>query len=74
MDALYRIKAGALGASERAAFLACAADVTRAGAEAIVAGCTEIPLLISPGDVTVPMIDATQALAERAVGWARGPV
>jgi aspartate racemase len=74
MDALYRIKAGALGASERAAFLACAADVTRAGAEAIVAGCTEVPLLISPGDVSIPMIDATQALAEAAVAWARGPI
>jgi aspartate racemase len=73
MDALYRIKAGALGASERAAFLACAADVTRAGAEAIVAGCTEVPLLLSPADVSIPMIDATLVLAQTAVAFARGP-
>jgi aspartate racemase len=74
MDALYRIKAGALGDSERTAFMACAEDVTSAGAEAIVAGCTEVPLLISPDDVSIPMIDATHALAEAAVAWARRPI
>ncbi|HEY1447518.1 MAG TPA: amino acid racemase [Caulobacteraceae bacterium] len=73
MEALYRIKAGAFGASERGAFMACAADVTRAGAEAIMAGCTEVPLLISSGDASIPMIDATQALAQTAVAFARGP-
>src|SRR5258708_23502553 len=70
MNALYRVKGGALGASERAAFLACASDVAAAGAEAILAGCTEVPLLLGPADAPVPLIDATRALAERAVAWA----
>lgn len=72
MDALYRIKAGAVGAAERAAFLACAHEVAGAGAEAVVAGCTEVPLLLNPGDLAIPLIDATEALARAAVAWARG--
>lgn len=71
MEALYRIKGGAMGAPERAAFEACAREVAVAGAEVIVAGCTEVSLLLSPADLTLPMIDATQALAERTVAWAR---
>lgn len=72
MDALYQIKGGAMGAAERAAFVACAREVAGAGAEAIVAGCTEVPLLLEPADAPVPMVDATLALAEKAVAWARG--
>ena len=71
MDALYRIKGGAMGAVERAAFATCAREVAGAGAEAIVAGCTEVPLLLGPADAPVPLIDATLALAEKAVAWAR---
>jgi aspartate racemase len=72
MAALYRVKGGAMGAAERAAFAACASEVAGGGAEAIVAGCTEVPLLLGATDAPVPMIDATWALAERAVAWARG--
>ena len=71
MDALYRIKGGAMGVAERTAFGACARDVAAAGAEAIVAGCTEVPLLLGLADAPVPLIDATWALAEKAVAWAR---
>lgn len=71
MDALYRVKGGAMGAAERAAFAACASDVASAGAEAIVAGCTEVPLLLGPADAPVPLFDATWALAEKAVAWVR---
>jgi len=71
MDALYRIKGGAIGAAERAAFSACANQVAGAGAEAIVAGCTEVPLLLGPADAPVPLIDATWALAEKTIAWAR---
>ncbi len=72
MDALYRVKSGAMGAAERMAFMACAQEVAAAGAEVVIAGCTEVPLLLTPRDLAIPLIDATQALAERAVAWARG--
>jgi aspartate racemase len=34
------------------------------GADGVILGCTEIPLLLEEGDVSVPMIDTTQAHAE----------
>ena len=40
------------------------------GAEGVVLGCTEIPLLISPGDVDIPVFDTTRIHAEEAVNWA----
>lgn len=72
MAALYRIKAGALGEAERAAFVACANETIAAGAQAIVAGCTEVPLLLRPEDLTVPLIDPTTALAAWVVAFVKG--
>jgi aspartate racemase len=38
-----------------------------AGAGAIVAGCTEIPLVLGQGDLRVPLVDVTEVLAVAAV-------
>jgi aspartate racemase len=40
------------------------------GAEAIVLGCTEIGLLIGPGDAAVPVLDTTALHARAAADWA----
>ena len=37
------------------------------GAQGIILGCTELPLLIRPGDVRVPLFDTTRLHAEAAV-------
>jgi aspartate racemase len=37
------------------------------GAEAILLGCTEIDLLVGPGDASVPLFDTTRLHSERAV-------
>jgi aspartate racemase len=37
------------------------------GAEGIVLGCTELPLLVQPGDTNVPLFDTTRLHAEAAV-------
>ena len=39
-------------------------------AEAIILGCTEIPLLVHQEDVNVPLFDTTRIHAEAAVKWA----
>jgi len=41
-----------------------------AGAEGIILGCTEIPLLISENDVKIPVFDTTTIHAEKAVEFA----
>ncbi len=39
------------------------------GAEGVILGCTEIPLLISDSDVNIPTFDTTEIHAEKAVEW-----
>lgn len=43
------------------------------GAEAIIAGCTEIELLIPPGDISVDLFQTTKIHAEKAVEIALRP-
>jgi aspartate racemase len=42
-------------------------DLIDQGAEGIVLGCTELPLLIRPGDVSTSVFDTTRLHAEAAV-------
>lgn len=66
MRAIYSVKAGGLSVSPAVA-IQIGRRMVEAGAEAIVAGCTEIPLILKTGDLPVPIIDATQILATRAI-------
>ncbi|MEM1120412.1 MAG: amino acid racemase, partial [Bacteroidota bacterium] len=43
--------------------------LVEAGAEGVILGCTEIPLLIRPEDVDIPVFDSTKIHAEAAVDW-----
>jgi aspartate racemase len=38
-----------------------------AGAETIIAGCTEVPLLLGADDVNVPLVDSAEVLAAACV-------
>ncbi len=40
------------------------------GAQGVILGCTEIPLLISQGDAGIPVFDTTRIHVEEAVSWA----
>ncbi len=40
------------------------------GAQGVILGCTEIPLLISDSDVNIPVLDTTTIHAHKAVEWA----
>jgi len=48
-----------------------AGGLIEAGAEAVVCGCTEIPLILRDGDLSVPVLDPTGILAAAAVREAR---
>jgi aspartate racemase len=43
--------------------------LARRGAQALILGCTEVPLVLDAGNSPLPVIDATDALARRAVAW-----
>jgi len=52
-----------------------AALLARRGAQAVILGCTEIPLGIAAGPaLPVPVVDTIDALARAAVRWARDTV
>ena len=67
MKAIYAVKAGDLSEEVKKNIISIAQKLIDKGAEAIIAGCTEIPLILKEGDVSAPIIDPTQVLAKAAV-------
>ncbi|MBK7091510.1 MAG: aspartate/glutamate racemase family protein [bacterium] len=51
-------------------FLEIITQLQQRGAQAIVLGCTEIPILIKPADTTTPLFDTTHIHAQAAVDFA----
>ena len=72
MDLVYRIKAGELDANIGAAMSRLAASLEFAGAEALIAGCTEIPLVLDGAALGLPLFSSTDLLVERTIELARG--
>jgi aspartate racemase len=72
MSLLYRIKGGDLGEEVQDEMAAVAQSLAEAGAQAVIAGCTEVPLVLGPDDLEVRLIDAGQVLAERCVAVCLG--
>lgn len=70
-DLVSRIKAGDTGANVAIAMRALAADLAARGAEAIIAACTEVPLVLAAAAVPVPFIDATASLVRATLLAAR---
>lgn len=71
MELITRIKAGDAGADVASGMLVLAEALVARGADAIIAGCTEIPLVLTPEKLDVPLISSTDALAEATVAMAR---
>lgn len=67
MRLLYRIKAGDKGPPVRAEMRTLAAALTGRGAEAVIAGCTEVPLVLGADDLPAPLIDGAEVLARRVL-------
>ena len=63
---------GRIEPASRAAYAAIIARLADAGAEAVVLGCTEITLLISPADSPIPVFDTTGLHAAAASAWCVG--
>jgi len=66
MGAIYGVKSGEFTQSA-ARVLRIAEELIAAGADAVIAGCTEIPLILHDGEASKPVVDATTALARAAV-------
>jgi aspartate racemase len=61
---------GIIREESRARYRRVMADLVREGCQAIILGCTEIPLLVTEADATVPLFDTMQLHAAAIVDFA----
>ena len=61
---------GVILAETKRRYLQAIEDLLARGAEGIILGCTELPLILSQADLAVPAFDTTRIHAEAAVAFA----
>jgi aspartate racemase len=71
MASVYRVKAGTADREDRETMRIYARYLLQAGCDCIIAGCTEIPLLLKQGDIRRPLIDPAEVLARACVAACR---
>ena len=72
MAVLNRIKAGEQSVDAGASLRRYAEALVARGAAAVIAGCTEIPLVLDAAMLDVPLISSTDVLAQATLRHARG--
>jgi len=67
-DIIYEeLVLGVLKETSKKTFLRIIEELKMKGAQGVILGCTEIPLLIDPEDVDIPLFNTTKIHAEKAV-------
>ena len=67
-DIIYNeLVQGVIKENSREQYKTIIRNLEKRGAEGVILGCTEIPLLISRADVNIPVFDTTKIHAEKAV-------
>jgi len=63
---------GYINPNTKAQYISIANELVKNGAECIILGCTEIPILISQNDFSFPVFDTAKIHAEAIVAFATG--
>lgn len=63
---------GIISTSSREAYVAIISELVTRGAQGVIAGCTEIELLLRPDDIAVPLFATARLHAEAAADWCLG--
>jgi aspartate racemase len=71
MNLLIRVKQGDLSNEVTSTMQRLGELLIAAGADIVVAACTEVPLVLRDGDLSRPLFDPTMNLAQRCVQYAR---
>ncbi len=71
--AIYQVKASEMGAEVTRPLIGVAKGLIASGAQALVLGCTELPFVLKPAQVPVPLLDSNLVLARAAVRTAMAP-
>ncbi len=70
MQAIYQIKTAGPNVEAKNTMVELAQSLQQSGAEMIIAGCTEVPLVLSEEDGTIPVFDSLDFLAQQTVLYA----
>lgn len=70
MELIYRIKSGDTGDTSRRVAATIACKLEAQGAEVIIAGCTEIPIVLTADDIDGELVNSTDILVERTIVFA----
>jgi aspartate racemase len=71
-ELINRIKSGDTGDAVRRSMATLAKKLEAQGAEVIVAGCTEVPIVLTADDLDSELINSTDVLVEKAIVFAGG--
>lgn len=72
MKLVNSIKIGEIGSGVTASMKRLADELVERGAELIIFGCTEIPIVLDASELDVPALSSTDELAKRTIAIARG--
>jgi aspartate racemase len=72
MDLIHAVKAGDKSAKITQGMESVANRLVEKGADVLIAGCTEIPIVFEGGNFPVPVVASTNVLAQRTVELAKG--
>jgi aspartate racemase len=70
MQLILRIKSGESGEPVQNDMVRIARSLVEGGAESIIAGCTEIPIVLAQSDLDVPLASSSDILAQRTIEFA----
>ncbi len=70
MELVYRLKFGDTGDTVRRSMATLAKKLEAQGAEVIIAGCTEVPLVLTDEEVDAELVNSTDVLVERTIVFA----
>jgi len=71
---LRELIAGRFTHSSRAYLYKVVRRLHTSGCDAVILGCTELPLLLSEAHAALPLLDSTRLLARAALQWATSPL
>ncbi|MGY6499172.1 MAG: aspartate/glutamate racemase family protein [Microcella sp.] len=72
-DVIYNeLVRGIVSDASRTAYVTIVDELVARGAGGLIAGCTEIELLLRPTDIAVPLFPTARLHAEAAAAWAMG--
>jgi aspartate racemase len=71
-EAINQVKAGVYDRRSQQAVESIGKGLIESGANAVILGCTEIPLIFNSSSVKYPSFNPTKILAKAAVHWALG--